>query len=495
MAHQEEAERPVILIVEDSKTVQQELARQLTASEEFRAETASTFAEARQYMDARASEVFVAILDITLPDAADGEVVDYACKLGVPSIVFTSNLDEYVRRKILSRNIIDYVVKDNLGVPTLVNQVHRLRRNQAIKVMVVDDSTSFRNFLRHQLELQMFQVVEAPNGERALELYGQEPDVSMVIVDYEMPGMNGLEVTRALRRKSGPVDLAIIGVSARDNSPLSAWFVKSGANDFLHKPFMQEEFNCRVLQNVEILELVRALRKHDQERTKFLGIVAHDLRTPINGISGFVNLVLDDGGNLTDDQRELLDIVGTAANNMLGMVNDLLDISVIHSGKLDLRIRSFDLGQLILERVRIQNMVAAGKNIVIKAEFEKVPPVSGDAARIAQMVDNLLSNAVKYSPLGSEPVVSMRRDGQDVHVVVRDQGPGIAAKDQKKIFRSFARTSAMPTGNESSVGLGLMIVRNIVEAHRGRVWVKSEPGQGAAFHVSLPMVHAEGEKN
>ncbi len=488
MGYMEDVEQPIILIVEDSKTILHEVTRQLTAKDEFQVATATNFAEARIYMDAHAGDVFVAILDITLPDAADGEVVDYARELGIPSIVFTSNLDEDVRKKILSRNIIDYVVKDNYAVPALVARVRRLRRNRDIRVLVADDSTSFRGFIRKQLQLQMFQVLEAQNGRQALKLYEKNPDIALAIVDYEMPEMDGLELTRSLRRMSSQVELVIIGVSARVSTPLSALFLKSGANDFLHKPFMEEEFNCRVLQNVETMEMVKALRRHDKERTKFLGIVAHDLRTPINGINGFVQLLLSEGaGGLSDDQRELLDIIQTATGNMLGMVNDLLDISVIHSGRLDLRISRFDLGALIRERVRIQNIAAAAKEIVISVDLQEAPPVKGDAERVAQMVDNLLSNAIKYSPLGADVLVTLSRDKHSAHVVVRDKGPGISQENQKRLFRSFVRTGAIPTGDESSVGLGLMIVRNIVEAHKGRVWVESELGHGAEFHFTLPV--------
>lgn len=495
MPHEEDNGLPVVLVVEDSKTILHEISRQLK-EKGFRILMASSLAEGREFADEYREQIFVAILDINLPDAPNGQMIDYARMLEIPCIVFTSNLDEEIREKILARNIIDYMVKDSYGVQALVEQADRLRTNKDIKVLVVDDSLSFRGLMRTQLEMQMFQVMEAGDGVEALEVYSRNPDISLAIVDYEMPRMDGLELIRTLRQKSTRVDLAIIGVSARSNAPLSAWFIKYGANDFLHKPFSEEELNCRVAHNVETLNMVRALRKLDEDKTKFLGIVAHDLRNPINGINGFVELLLaETPGPLTDDQKELLQIVEQASGNMLGMVNDLLDITVIQSGRLDLRRKEFDLGTLIQERVRIQSFAANSKNMNIELELQELPPIVADPERIAQLVDNLISNAVKYSPLGSTITVSLSREDDNVRVGVKDQGPGISEKDQKRLFQSFERTNAIPTGDESSVGLGLMIVKNIVDSHRGRAWIESELGKGAQFNFTLPMQPPAGEKS
>jgi signal transduction histidine kinase len=302
-----------------------------------------------------------------------------------------------------------------------------------------------------------------------------------------------LELVRQLRAQRGRDRLAVIGVSARVTEPLSAWFIKSGANDFLHKPFTEEEFNCRVLQNMDMLHMVRELKRHDEEKNRFLGVVAHDLRTPINGMSGFLDMLLEGQSDpLSEDQREILEIVQTSTDNMLHMVNDLLDVSVIHSGRLDLRIAATDFAALVAERVRIQNFAASQKSISIEMESDALPPLNIDARRMAQMVDNLLSNAIKYSPHGSTTRVWVRREDDVVHFVVVDEGPGISVEDQTRLFQSFARTGNQPTGDELSVGLGLMIVRSIVQAHGGDVWVESDVGNGAEFHVTLPLAADTG---
>ncbi|WP_241667385.1 hybrid sensor histidine kinase/response regulator [Pseudodesulfovibrio senegalensis] len=486
-------DQPLVLVVEDSRMVLQEISRRLLDTREFRVVTATTLAEAEQVMAEAGQDIFFSILDVTLPDAPDGEVVDHACARGIPSIVFTANLDEELRTEILSKNIIDYVVKDRTAVRQLVEQALRLKRNRGVRTMVVDDSPSFRSFIRQLLERQMFEVVEASSGKEGMDVLAAHDDMQLAIVDYEMPGMSGLELVRQLRAQRGRDRLAVIGVSARVTEPLSAWFIKSGANDFLHKPFTEEEFNCRVLQNMDMLHMVRELKRHDEEKNRFLGVVAHDLRTPINGMSGFLDMLLEGQSDpLSEDQREILEIVQTSTDNMLHMVNDLLDVSVIHSGRLDLRIAATDFAALVAERVRIQNFAASQKSISIEMESDALPPLNIDARRMAQMVDNLLSNAIKYSPHGSTTRVWVRREDDVVHFVVVDEGPGISVEDQTRLFQSFARTGNQPTGDELSVGLGLMIVRSIVQAHGGDVWVESDVGNGAEFHVTLPLAADTG---
>ncbi len=497
MAHNQTTDQPLVLVVEDSRMVLQEISRCLLDTREFRVVTATTYAEAVDVIDEMASEIFFSILDVTLPDAPDGEVVDLARDRGIPAIVFTANLDEELRSAILSKDVIDYVVKDRAAVLQLKEQSLRLKRNRGVRTMVVDDSSSFRGFIRQLLKRQMFDVLEAANAEQALQMFAEHDDILLAIIDYEMPGMSGIDLVKKLRMEHGRDKLTLIGVSARVSEPLSAWYIKSGANDFLHKPFTEEEFNCRVLQNMEMLHMVHALKRHDEEKNRFLGIVAHDLRTPINGISGFLEMLLDDlAGPLSEDQRELLEIVNTANDNMLYMVNDLLDISVIHSGRLDLRVSETDFGQLVRERVRIHGFAAAQKEIVLELDAPPVPALNIDAQRMAQLVDNLLSNAIKYSPHGSVTQVILEQDGDMVHLIVEDEGPGISEEDQARLFQSFARTGNQPTGDELSVGLGLMIVRSIALAHGGKVWVESEVGHGAQFHVTLPLASAaRSEKN
>jgi two-component system, sensor histidine kinase and response regulator len=251
-----------------------------------------------------------------------------------------------------------------------------------------------------------------------------------------------------------------------------------------------EEINNRLLKklvmNYALAE--KNLVELNQIKNKFLGIAAHDLRNPLGSIMGFSEILLDqEVGPLNDDQRECLSIISYAASNMLNLVNELLDVAVIESGKLDLHFTPGSLKDLLEQRVKLNTMVAQKKNIRLHAEFGELPEVVFDENRVGQVVDNLISNAIKFSPFDTNIHISLVQEASAARVVVRDEGPGISEEDQMKLFGEFQKLSARPTGEEKSTGLGLAIVKKIVEAHHGAIEVKSKLGEGSAFSFTLPL--------
>lgn len=232
----------------------------------------------------------------------------------------------------------------------------------------------------------------------------------------------------------------------------------------------------------------RQLFELNQLKNKFLGIAAHDLRNPLASIRGFSELLLsDDMDPLTEDQHEFIKTIHSLSQDMLNLVNDLLDVSVIESGKLELKRQPGSLKVLIEERIHINSILAKNKQMKLHESLATVPEVSFDYSRIAQVVDNLISNAIKYSPSGSNIFVSLNQQGMKAQISVRDEGPGIEPEEQKRLFGEFQRLSTKPTGGEKSTGLGLSIVKKIVEAHNGTTAVESQPGAGSTFTFILPI--------
>lgn len=249
-----------VLVVEDAKFFLAILTSKLKIAG-FEPITASTMAEAARRITEHAGDIFLAVLDLHLPDSPDGEVVDLAIERGLPVVVYTGNFSEDVRDRVLSKKVIDYVVKeDPSSLDYLVNLLGRLLRNRAIKALVVDDASTARKYTSDLLRQYQFQVVEAADGTEALGVIEREGDVRLVITDYHMPHMDGFQLIKAIRKSYGRDRIAIIGVSSSGSSTLSARFIKSGANDFLNKPFLREEFFCRVQMNVDMLEQVTALK-------------------------------------------------------------------------------------------------------------------------------------------------------------------------------------------------------------------------------------------
>jgi len=230
------------------------------------------------------------------------------------------------------------------------------------------------------------------------------------------------------------------------------------------------------------------LERLNQIKNQFLGMAAHDLRNPIAVIllySEFLEKQIS--GRLSAEELEFIVMIHQKSEFMLQLINDLLDVSKIESGRLDLELVSTDLAALVEHNVALNRALAAKKGI--KLEFQSdanLPGIQIDPPKIEQVLDNLLSNAIKYSQPDS--TVSVRLSWQDRQVIltVLDQGVGIAENEIGQLFRPFARLKARGTGGEKSTGLGLVICRRIVEGHKGKIWVESQPGQGTSFYIALP---------
>lgn len=370
----------------------------------------------------------------------------------------------------------------------LVYLVERLHKNREVEILVLDDSEAALAHMARLLELYMFTVHLVKNARRAPAALEEHPNISLVITDYEMPGMNGVELTKTLRRKYDRDALPVIGVSAQTQRNLSVRFLKSGANDYLNKPFRREELYCRVASVLESAERIRKLRELDEMKNKFIGMAAHDLRTPINGVTGLSRLLLDgDCGPLNPEQEDFVGHIHTSADRMRGLVDNILDLSKIESGRLELNVKPADLEALVRERVRLAAPVAAKKDMAIHLDLGAVGVFAFDANLTAQVLDNLVGNAVKFSPPGKDIAVRLEKDRGRAVVRVADQGPGVRPDERDRLFHSFQKLSARPTAGEPSTGLGLAICKNIVTAHGGDIGLTPEFGPGAEFFFSLPM--------
>ncbi len=249
-----------VLLVENSRAFVQAVAQAIEQQLELPVTVASSLAEARAALAAH-DDWFLVLTGLVLADGDHEAVVD--CFLGreLPTVVVSGVYDEELRERLLRRQIIDFVLKNTPGsLDYILWLVQRLERNRRISALVVDDSASARAHAGLLLEMFGYRVVQAPDGDRALAAVEADPTIRLAIVDQEMPGMQGIELTRRLRALRARDRMAVIGVSGRDDPGLVARFLKNGANDFLRKPYSREEFFCRVSQNVDQLELIGSLQ-------------------------------------------------------------------------------------------------------------------------------------------------------------------------------------------------------------------------------------------
>jgi diguanylate cyclase (GGDEF)-like protein len=249
-----------ILVVEDSEVVTKVLRHVIQASASFSAIYAATLAQAQALYDEHSDEFFAALVDLNLPDAPDGEVVDFTLGKKLPTLVLTGSYDEKRREQLFAKGIVDYVTKEGrYAYHNAIRMLHRLEKNQFIKVLAVDDSDMSRKHVVNLLKRHLFQVLEASDGLDAIKVLLENPDIKLLITDYNMPRMDGFELVRNIRYKYDKTDLIMIGISGESSEALSAKFIKHGANDFLRKPFHPEEFYCRVIHNIESLELLEQI--------------------------------------------------------------------------------------------------------------------------------------------------------------------------------------------------------------------------------------------
>lgn len=363
------------------------------------------------------------------------------------------------------------------------------------RILVVDDDRLNVRILSNILAGEGYSLATADSGDNALQVYESFlPD--LVLLDVMMPGLNGFETCRELRRRHGDKAPPVIFITAKSESDDVLEGLNAGGVDYLPKPFRAKEALARIrihLLNRLLIEqqksLVEQLSKANTAKNKFLGMAAHDLRNPLASIRGLAEFLRDGVvGPMTPEQLDLINTIHDASQSMLAMVNELLDVATIESGFLKIAKERRNLAEIIEKSVHLQNIEAAKKNtrIIFNPAPDIAPIVAVDTAKLRQVVDNLLSNGIKYSPPGSTISVLLSMAPQGWQFAVQDQGPGIPEDEKDKLFKDFSRLSTMPTGGEKSTGLGLAICRKIVEAHDGTISVRNLPERGCEFRVFLP---------
>jgi len=252
--------------------------------------------------------------------------------------------------------------------------------------------------------------------------------------------------------------------------------------------------------NNELINLQRELARKNAElvhlndlKNKFLGMAAHDLRNPIGIIYSYSDFLRDEAKDvLSSEHKEFLDIINTSAQFMLALIDDLLDISRIESGKIDLHQELFPIEQLMSKIVGLNRVLAQKKNIGIDLIINKPGLiVNADGPKLEQVFNNLISNAIKFSIAATVIKVEISESENSVLIGVHDQGQGIPEAELDKLFKPFQKTSVKSTGGEKSTGLGLSIAKRIVEAHKGVIRVESKVGEGTTFYVELPLAHED----
>ncbi|MBX7152994.1 hypothetical protein K1X84_15305 [bacterium] len=302
--------------------------------------------------------------------------------------------------------------------------------------------------------------------------------------------LHHLQLPKAMMIMRIRIDEAVEGYFVFDNMHDARAFEnqEAGLLSNLKEHIVSAFIKTKLLEELRVL--TSELKRLNEKKNEFLGIAAHDLRNPLSSIRGFMEIMIQDitrGVFEPEEGKKDLQRILAHCEHMTDLINQLLDISAIESGKIHFTIRPESWYPIIDERKPFHARAATQKNIRLNFDtFGESPKVKADRYRMTEVLDNLLSNAIKYTYPGGEVRVSCEAHPYEVITHIRDTGQGLSKEDLDRIFTTFGKLSARPTAGETSTGLGLAIVKKIVELHGGRVWVVSEKGKGSVFSFSLP---------
>ncbi len=382
------------------------------------------------------------------------------------------------------------------------------------RILVVDDEKNIRDFLSKALSrVGGFHVELAESGEEALQKIEKE-NFDLILTDLKMPKTDGLQLMTEIARSRPEILTIMMTGHGTIDSALEA--MKRGASDYLMKPLNIDELIIRIRKVlaerqrfVKLKDFADQLEKANQElkkidamKSEFVSVASHELRTPLASIKNAVQLILNGKtGEINENQAKFLSMAERNIDRLTNILNDLLNLSRIESGKIDLKFGNVELKRLIELTASSLRPQADGKSIQIQVEVpEQLPEIYGDPEKVEQILTNLIGNAIKFTPEGGKILITAKsflKDekggyGDRVAVSVKDTGIGIPPEHLDAIFEKFHQVDGSLHRSVSGTGLGLAITKGLVETHQGKIWVESEEEKGSAFTFTLPV--AEGER-
>jgi len=334
-----------------------------------------------------------------------------------------------------------------------------------------------------------FELEEADSGEKAIAIIEKEP-VDIILLDNKLPGMDGIEVLEHIRSKQ--MDIYVMMITSYASLELAVKATTNGAYNFVPKPFTPEELRSAVENITKHLFLKRMTRSMNKEgkqvRFQFLSVLSHELKSPINAIEGYLKIMKErQVGESLSDYDTMIDRSLERIKGMRTLIMDMMDLTRLESTSKARQVRKVDLGQVARIALDTMEPMAIQKNVKMFLDAPENLVLQSDSDEIEIIMNNLVSNAVKYNRENGEVSVTIRQTDNQVSIKVEDTGIGMNEEEVSRLFQEFMRIKNEKTRNITGSGLGLSIVKKLVEdTYHGTITVKSIPDGGTTFEVHLP---------
>lgn len=354
----------------------------------------------------------------------------------------------------------------------------------------LDTIAEYLNVFANDYQIERYSALEF-SPEKLLA----KPNLCLLILDVQIS--NYSEYLQALRKTKATETIPILLCMPENATPDTAVLaLTKGVTDFIIEPWSAALVEARIKSNLKLFHSQKAIERQKKDlkeltetQNYLMSIVAHDLKAPLNRVQGLVQL-LPLVGSLNQEQQEQVEMIDKAVASGQKLIEDILTINAYEADYEPLHIEKIALNDFIKEIINMhQQSIADKKNIKILFKPSADITVKTDREHLIRILDNLISNALKFSPSDKKVFIDLNKQGENILISVKDQGPGISKEDQKKMFKKFQKLSAKPTGGESSTGLGLSIIKVLTQKLKGSIDYDTKLGEGTTFRLSLPSLN------
>ena len=375
-----------------------------------------------------------------------------------------------------------------------------------LSVLVVDDEPGICSGVKRILERftvsypfmdedRGFEVYESYTGEEAIEFIKKSPP-DIVLLDNKLPGIQGTEVLDYINKNNR--DIIVMIITSYASLELAVKATEQGAYDFIPKPFTPQELRSsmeNVTKNIFLRSMTKKLNKEGKEvRYQFLSVLSHELKSPLNAVEGYLQIMQErQAGDDISDYDPVIDRSLERIKGMRTLIMDLLDLTKIQSDEKGKKLEKVDLTIVAQQAIESINPYAIQKDVSVELHAESEKSIHADPNDMEIVMNNLVSNAVKYNKNGGKVDIYLDRDQKHLKIQVVDTGIGMRREDTSRLFREFVRIKNEKTRDITGSGLGLSIVKKVIDLYGGDIQVESQPDQGSTFTVTLPLHQYKSE--